>query len=204
MQKKLIMVCAAIAALTAFAAPSVASASPVLTNGGVAVAVGTEVKGNNTGLFQFSNGAYSVTCSAANLSAKVTSNSGTQIRLEAAPGAFTTTGTGTSGDCTTPMGPSTQTWGKLCFETVAKTDTLSVTGCGSAVTMTTNITGVVICQYTAASIKATFPTNADATLALSSVPLTRTEGSGAFCPSEIVFSLDFDLTTTGGGTLSIS
>jgi hypothetical protein len=204
MQKKLIMACASIAALVALAGPSIASASPVLTDAGTAVAVGAEVKGNNTGLFSFSNGAYSVICSTANLSAKVTSNSGTKIRLEAGAGAFTTTGTGTSGDCTTPMGPSTQTWGKICFETVEKTDTLSVTGCGSSLTMTTNITGTVVCKYTAANLKTSFPTNADATFSLSSVPLTKIEGSGAFCPSEIVFSLDFDLTTSGGGTLLIS
>jgi hypothetical protein len=203
MHKKLILACAAIAAFAALVTAPVASASPVLTNGGTPVAVGTEVKGSNTGIFLFSNGAYNVECTSASLTAKVTSNSGTLIRWEAGVGAFTTTGTGASGDCTTPMGPTTLGWGKLCFET-GKTDNLFVTGCGSAIAMTTNITGLVVCKYTAGSITASFPTNADATLALSSVPLVKSEGSGAFCPSEIKFNMDFDLTTTGGGTLSIS
>lgn len=204
MHKKLIMACAAIAAFAAFAMAPAASASPVLTDNGVAVTVGTTVKGSNTGNFFFSNGAYNVECTSATLDAIVTGNSGTQIKLEAAAGGLTTTGTGVSGDCTTPMGPTTLTWGKMCFETGAKTDNVAVTGCGSAVTMTTNITSLQICKYTSAGITATFRTGEDATFSLSSIPLTKTEGSGAFCPSEITFNLDLDLTTASGATLLVS
>jgi hypothetical protein len=204
MHKKLIVACAALAAFASLAAAPVASASPALTNGGTPVPVGTEIKGSNTGVFLFEDGiGYSVSCGQATLAAKVTANSGTKIKMEAAAGGLTLTGTAVAGDCTTSRGATSMTWGKMCFETGA-TDNVIVTGCGANIAMTTNITGLVICQYTISGVTASFPTNADATFNLSSIPLKKSEGSGAFCPSEIKFSLDLDLTTTSGQTLLIS
>jgi len=205
MHKKLIMTCVAIAAFAAFVIAPVASASPVLTSEGKAVAVGTSVTGSNTGIFKFEGGGgYTIECSSVDLAATVTGNSGTKISLESAIGGFTTTGTATGGDCTASWGPAKLTWGKLCFVTAAGTDNITVTGCGTGIALTTNITGTSICQYSAASGTGTVTTNADAQITVSSLPEQRTEGSGFFCPSEVKFSMIFDLTATGGGTLFIS
>lgn len=204
MHKKLIMTCAVIAGFAAFIIAPVASASPVLTSEGSAVPLGTEIKGNNTGVFAFNEGSYTISCGTVDMTAVVTGNTGSQIKLETAVGALTSSGTATAGDCTASWGPATLTWGKLCFSTVSGTDNVSVTGCGANIVMTTNITGVVVCKYSAASVTASFLTNADATFSLSAIPLSKTEGSGLFCPSQITFSLDLDLTTASGGTLSIS
>lgn len=204
MHKKLIMACAAVAAFAAFVVAPVASASPVLTESGVAVPVGAEVKGTNTGTFRFEgSGQYTIDCSTANLAAKVTGNSGTQIKLEAGAGGFTTSGTGTAGDCTANWGPTTLTWSKMCFETLAKTDSVSITGCGAGMTLTTNYTGVASCQFSAANVTGSFITNADATISMNSLTVKLVEG-GILCPAEVRFSLDFDLTTPNGTTLSIS
>jgi hypothetical protein len=204
MHKKLIMTCAAIAAFAAFVVAPTASASPVLTESGVAVPVGAEVKGSNTGTFRFEgSGGYTIECSTATLAAKVTGNSGTQIKLEAGAGGLTTSGTGTSGDCTANWGPTTMTWSKMCFETIAKTDSVSITGCGAGMTLTTNYTGVGTCQYTAANLTGSFITNADATISMNSLTVKLLEG-GILCPAEVRFSLDFDLNTVAGTTLSIS
>jgi hypothetical protein len=203
-RKKLIMACAAIAAFAAVVIAPVASASPILTSEGKAVAAGTEVKGTNTGNFVFSGpGGYTINCAQASLAAKVTGNSGTQIQLEAA-GGLATSGTGASGDCTASWGPATLTWSKMCLSTVPKTDNLSITGCGGEILLTTNITGIITCKYAAGTVAATFPTNADATFRLSSLPMKRVEGESIYCPLEVAFDLDLDLTTTAGGTLFIS
>jgi hypothetical protein len=204
MQQKLILTCVATAALAVFVVAPVASASPVLTSEGSVVAVGAEVKGNNTGTFIFDEGGYTISCEKVTLAAKVAENSGTKIQLEAAAGGLVMTGAGAGGDCTASWGPATLTWPKMCFATIKGSDSLSITGCGSSITMTTNITGVITCQYAVGSISASYLTNQNATFSLSSIPLVKTEGSGAFCPSEIKFSLDLDLTTTSGAALAIS
>lgn len=204
MRRKLIVACAAIAASVAFMTAAVATASPVLTESGVAVPVGAEVKGSNTGTFRFEgSGGYNIACSTASLAAKVTGNSGSQIKLEAGAGGFTTSGTGTSGDCTANWGPTTLTWSKMCFETLAKTDSVSITGCGAGMTLETNYTGVATCQYTAANLTGSFITNADATISMNSLTVKLLEG-GILCPAEVRFSLDFDLATPNGTTLFIS
>jgi len=205
MYKKSITACVAIAAFAAFVVAPVASASPVLTSEGSAVAVGTTVKGSNTGVFKFqsSAGGYTIECSSVGLDANVTANAGTKIQMESPAGGFTTTGTGTSGDCTASWGPAKLAWGKMCFATVEKTDTVSVTGCGGNLTLTTNITGTADCLYAAASGSGTFVTGADAQITVSSLPEILQESS-FFCPTEVKFSMVFDLTTASGGTLLIS
>jgi hypothetical protein len=205
MQKKWITTCVAIAAFAAFVVAPAASASPVLTSEGKAVAVGTSVTGSNTGIFKFEGGGgYTIDCSSVDLAANVTGNSGTKIQLEAAAGGFTTSGTATGGDCTASWGPAKLTWGKMCLVTSAGTDNVTVTGCGAGIALTTNITGTSICQYSAASGTGTVATSADAQITVNSLPEQKTEGSGLFCPSEVRFSMIFDLTATGGGTLFIS
>ncbi len=205
MRKKLVIMCAAIAALAAFVVAPAASASPALTSEGKSVAVGTTVKGSNTGVFKFqsSAGGYTIECSSVSLDATITGNSGNKIQLESAVGGFVTSGTGPSGDCTASWGPAKLAWGKMCFATIEKTDNVSVTGCGGNLTLTTNITGTADCLYAAASGTGTFTTGADAKITVSSLPEVLQESS-FFCPTEVKFSMVFDLTTATGGTLLIS
>ncbi len=204
MRKNLMITCIAIAAFAAFVVAPVASASPVLTSEGKAVALGTEIKGSNTGVFKFENGFYTIQCTQVTLFAKVVENGGTKVKLEAAPGGFVSTGTGAGADCTSNWAPTTLSWGKVCLETTTGTDKVLITGCGASLVMTTNITNFAICKYTSATWAGSFVTNADATLLIASQPLTKAEGSGSFCPSEAQFSFDMDFTTTNGATLSIS
>lgn len=203
MRKKLVVVCAAIAAFAAFVIAPVASASPILTSEGEAVAVGTSIKGNHTGVFDFTAPSYTIICTEANMSATVTANSGTKIKMEIPAGGITTAGTGPGADCTSNWAPAHTTWSKICIET-GTTDNVIATGCGANITMTTNLTELAVCKYLIASMPGTFVTNADATIRFLEFALTKTEGSGFFCPSEIKFTLDFDLTTTSGATLAIS
>jgi len=205
MHKKLITTCAAIAAFALLVGAPVASASPVLTSEGKAVAAGTSIKGSNTGNVIFTQGSYTVECNTADLTATITSNTGTKIKMESGPGGLAIGGTGTSGDCTSPaMGPISMSWTKMCFETVTGTDNITITGCGANITMTTNITNAgLICKYSGASMSATFTTNSDATMRFNSQQFKLSEG-GILCPTEFRLDLDLDLSTTLGGTLSIS
>jgi len=204
MRMKLIIACATTTVCAAFVTAPIVSASPVLTDEGKAVAVGTEVKGKNLGTFDFSgSGGYTISCSTVDVAAKVTANTGTQIQLEAA-GGFAATGTGIGGDCTANWGPSTLTWSKICFATVPKTDNVNVTGCGGEIILTTNITSTALCKYTAASWTGTFATNADPTFNMGSMPVKMAEGNSFFCPSEVTFNLDLEWTTPSGATLFIS
>jgi hypothetical protein len=201
MYKQLIAACMVIAGLAAFVAVPVASASPVLTNGGVAVLPGTEVTGKNTGVIKFTS-AFTVECTSADFTLKVTANSGTSIKGEIEKGKFTFSGTGAGGDCTSSQGAFTTAWSKLCLETVAGTDNVKVTGCGANATFTTTFTGGLVCKYSTASFTGTFVTNSDATLNFASQKFSREEGLA--CPVETQLDMDFDLTTTAGGTLLIS
>lgn len=196
---KLITAWFAITALAAFVAPT-ASASPLLTSGGVAVPVGTSITGKNTGNIAFT-GAFNVACSSVDLSGTVTKNSGTKITGEIPVGGVSITGTGPGGDCTTALGSAKVTVNsKVCLETITGTDTLVFTGCGGApYTATFEITGTGPCKYSAASVTATYLTNASATVIVSE-QVTKKEEGGFFCPSEGKADDDLDLYTTGGAT----
>jgi len=84
-------------ALIAFAAvPALASASPVLTRAGVAVATGSAITGQSTTvLFTTSSG--TITCQTADLAGTLTKNNGTEVEGEITSASYT--GTGTSGRC---------------------------------------------------------------------------------------------------------
>jgi hypothetical protein len=205
MHKKLIMACMAVVALAAFALPALASASPVLTDSaGKAVAVGTEITGKNVGNTLFT-GAFNVTCSTADLSGKVTENSGTSIKGEVPAGSASFTGTGTGGDCTSALGNTKVTVNSaLCLATTKIADQFEVTGCGANVTFTLEITGTGPCKYKAAKVLATFTTApADAQVTVTEQPAELEEG-GFFCPSSGKLDMVFALTTKAGGTLTIS
>jgi hypothetical protein len=164
-----------LAAIAAFVVAPAASASPVLTSEGKAVAVGAEIKGSNTGTFRFETSGYSVECPSVNMVAKLTANTGTHIGIEVGEGLFTSTGTGAGGDCTTNLGSAAM--GEMCLTSIAKTDLFSVTGCGvEGVTMTTTITGMGACKYLATTITATFQQTPMPHFALTVKRLKRLKG----------------------------
>ncbi|HET9677820.1 MAG TPA: hypothetical protein VFP21_09985 [Solirubrobacterales bacterium] len=197
MHKKLMLACMAIASMAAFVA-SGASASPLLTNSGVAVPVGTSITGKNTGNIVFT-GAFNVTCPSLDLNGTVTENNGVRIKGEIPVGAFSITGTGAGGDCTSALGSVKVTVNsKVCLETNKGTDNLVFTGCGGApYTATFEITGTGPCKYSVASVTATYLTNTGATVNVFEQATKKEEG-GIFCPTEGKADDDLDLYATGG------
>jgi len=206
MHKKLMMACMAIAAFAAFVIAPAASASPVLTDPvGSPLAVGASVTGTNVGN-TFFKGGIEVICSHAHIPGNVTANTGSTIAGSVAAGAAQFTGTGAGGECTTGSGGTALVTvnSALCFDTVAKTDTVSITGCGTnPVTFTLNITGLATCKYQKSTITGTFETSKDATINLAGAPAEKDEG-GFLCPNEGTLTMDFVLTTTDGSTILLS
>lgn len=203
MSKKLIAACMAIAAFAAIVLPAAASASPVLTQEGKPVAVGTSITGQNTGETIFT-GAFNVRCANADLSGTVTENSGTSIKGEIPVGNASFTGTGTGGDCTSALGSTKVTVNsKLCLQTTKTADQFEVTGCGAAVTFTLEITGTGPCKYSTAAVLGEYTTApADAKVTVSEQEAKKEEG-GFFCPSSGKLDMVFDL-TSGGKALQVS
>jgi len=193
MYKKLTMACMAVAALAAFGIAPAASASPVLTNAGVAVPVGTSILGTSTETPAFT-GAFNVTCSKAVLTGTVTKNSGTNIEGTVPVGGAVYVGTGTGGDCTSGLGSTKVTVNsELCLASSAS-DTLSITGCeGKSVVFTLEITGTGPCKYSTAAVAGTFTTNTSpATVKVTEQEAKKFEG-GFFCPASGKLDQDFDL-----------
>jgi hypothetical protein len=77
MHKKLITACVALLALAAAVAPGTAFGSPeLLTSGGVKVAVGTGITGQNVGTITLTTASGNISCNKVEFSGKVTSNPG--------------------------------------------------------------------------------------------------------------------------------
>ena len=93
---------------------------------------------------------------------------------------------------------------KLCLHASNASDNVTVTGCGAAVTFSLNVTGVTTCRYSTASVTGTYQTNADATVNLNAQPASEEEPRSFFCPDTGTLTMDFDLYTTNGTTLTIS
>jgi hypothetical protein len=205
MYKKLIVTAIAITVTTATTGATTASASPVLTENGAKVLVGSPITGSSTGLALFTAGIFTLSCPNVHLTGTVTANGGTQVKMEVPRGSVAFSGTGNGGTtCTT--GGGNVSWAfasKLCMETVTGTDNIKITGCVGNILFT--IGG---CEYSATSMNATFSTNADASLNLSEPTLVRTKEGllvGAVgCPLTAKLDLFMDLTTTNETTLSIS
>jgi hypothetical protein len=198
MRKKLIMACMAVAAFAAFVVAPAASASPVLTEAGAPLAVGSSIEGKNTGVTKFT-GSFNVECSSAILKGTLTKNSGTKIEGTIPVGSATFTGTGTGGDCTSALGSTKVTVNsELCLAS-GTTHNFVVTGCsGAAVVFTLEITGTGPCKYSTAAVNGTFTTGTG-TVNVSEQEAKKIEG-GFFCPSSGKLDMDFDLYTTGTAT----
>ncbi|MGN6587013.1 MAG: hypothetical protein ACTHKT_06000 [Solirubrobacterales bacterium] len=203
MQKKLLATCLAFAALAAFIATPAASASPVLTETGTAVAAGSSITAKNTGNIFLTVGTTTLACETADLKGTVLKNSGTKVITEFPIGSVSFSGTGAGGDCTSSLSPFRMLMtSRFCFET-READTALALGCGGNIRFSLEFTGLGTCNYHAASMAGTLTTGADATFNFSKQPYVKDEG-GAFCPGEGQIDMDFDLTTTDGTTLLIS
>jgi hypothetical protein len=204
MHKKLLTTLGAIVALAAFAIPSTASASPVLTESGF-LAAGSSVLGTNTGNIVFSGSGLTEECKFVKFNGFVRENTGSSFTIEVPLNGFPLGGTGLGEDCTSNLGPaSAAVNNRACLATVSKTDNLSVNGCGSEpFVFTLSITGTGVCKYSTTTVTGTFTTNADATVKVTNQAASKVEG-GIFCPGTAVLNMDFDVTTPNGATILIS
>lgn len=205
MHKKLMLACMAIAAFAAFVVAPAASAA-VLTDGGVALPTGTSITGKNIGETEFIAGELTVKCSSAHIPGTLTANSSGTVAGEIAAGAPAFTGTGSGGDCTSPLGSTKPTVNsKLCLHVAKGTDVGTINGCaGASITFTLAVTNLVTCTYQAASISGTITTApGDARVVVSNQPAAKDTGN-FLCPNSGVLNMAFELTTTGGGTLTFS
>ncbi len=197
------MVCMVLAVFSALAAPA-ASASPELTENGNTVPVGASIKMTNTGSFLYTLGSgFPVECTHAEIKGQVTKNNGTSIAIEVPALVPTFSGTGTTSDCTSPLGSVRLTvTSKMCFASIAVT-LITVTGCGGNITYSLHITGATTCKYSTASMSGTLPANTNARVELSGQEAKLSEPN-IFCPSSAKIDGTLDLTTTDGTALFTS
>jgi hypothetical protein len=216
MQKKLIALAMAIGAIAAMAAPSVASAAPVLTQPtGTIVAAGTPVVGTNVGEMKMTTALGNVTCTAATVKGTVLSSStASGTKGEATEASFV--GSGVSSECTSWTGGVTVTTnvtGGLpwCFETTSG-DEGRVRGgkCSElsrGIKYILDFTSIGACEYNrSTAVATTFATDVsgqDTTISMTEQEWTKVAGS-AFCPSTGKLDATFKLETTTGASMYAS
>jgi len=201
MRKKILTACMAIVALAAFAAPS-ASATNLKENG-TTLAVGSSVKSTNVGSILFTAGELTTSCNLFVGNWTITSESGGTIVIEMGSTIGTYGGTGKGGDCTSPLGDvKWSTHSRTCLH-INNSDSVTITGCGASHLFVLNITGIVTCNYRAASIGGTISTSGDAAVTITEQPVTE-EGGKFLCPDSGKLDMSFALTTTDGTTLQFT
>lgn len=209
MHKKLIMACMAIAAFAAFVVAPAASASPVLTSGGVTVPVGTSITGSATDTLFTGSGGVVVTCTTAHLVGTVTEDTGTSIAGEIEKETPVFKGTGTGEDCTGLGSVKPVVTSKLCLKTIAKTDVeFTIDGClvegvTKPVTFDLISTGIATCRYEVATLSGKAETG-KSTITVGSQPAKLEAGGSIFCPAEGVLDMTFSVSTTSGTPITIS
>lgn len=203
MHKKLMMAYMAIAAFAALVVAPAASATN-LTENGVTISSGASVKATNVGNTLFSAGELTTTCTAATFSGTIVKDSGGQIIAEVQAGNPSFTGTGTSGDCTSPLGNVKLTVNsKLCLE-FASVDSGQFNGCSGFLTITLNVTNIVTCTYDRLELTGFITTGATGDAAFSPGGGLSRDSGGFFCPNSGTLTMTVDLTTTNGTTLAFS
>jgi hypothetical protein len=207
MNPNLIVSCLAAICLSGAIITPGASASPELTNSeGATLPVGSSV-GALLGTFKFTASFGSAECTAMELTATVTSNTGTKFKGEVPLQGIKIRGTGTFADCTSPqLGVVMPTFlSKLCWESLPE-DTVLFTGCGSNVRLTIKYTSSAVepCEYTTASITGSFATAANATLNVSGASMGLSKGNAIICMKSGSLDFDLPLITTNLGEVFIS
>jgi hypothetical protein len=203
MHKKLTIACMAIAAFAAFVIPPAASGA-VLTESGVAVAVGSSIKGENVGSVTFT-GAFNLGCSKEVLTGATVVNSGGTTSITVPSGGVHLSGTGAGGDCTSALGDAAVTVSsEYCTHISKGTDAETVNGCTGNLVVTFAVTPLGSCKYSTASISGSVVTNTTpVTGNFSEQELKKSEG-GIFCPSSGKLDMSIRSSTTDGTGLTIS
>jgi len=211
MHKKIIAICAALVALAVV--PAMASASPVLTEGGVAVATGSSIVATQDGNIVFTSSLGPVTCVKSTLSGTVSSNTGKLIEGNISSATFTNE---TGGDCTSSWAgevkvtPEGLPWCIKTTSTTADTFLIRGGGCSAAeapLTFTLDFTaGGFSCKYSrTGGVSGTFNTNVTpATLTANATEFIGVAGNGGLCPSKGTLDAKYTLETSNGTGLSIS
>jgi hypothetical protein len=205
MHKKILAICAA---LVAFAvAPAMASASPVLQEGGVNVATGSGITATASNVL-FTSSLGTVTCTKAVLHGKVSTNSGKLIEGNVESATFTNN---TGGPCTSWAGETTVTPENLpwCVQTTSTTNhTFKIRGggCGAAeknLQFTLHFPGFS-CKFSkSGGVTGTYTTGTG-TLNSSAAEFALIEG-GFFCPSSgTLDATTWHLETSNGTALAIN
>jgi hypothetical protein len=208
--RKLFAACMALAAFSAFSiAPSVASASPELTDpAGVTLGVPSTLVGTNVGNTLMTTGIGTIECTKAVMHGKAIENTGTSIAGEIETATFT--GVESEERCSGPLGAVKVTTRNLpwCLRASSKMtkDTFELRGgkCSEAAKVLTFVlhTSAGECQYSRQTVLGTIDTGTDL-LTVSGVEFTR-ENSNFFCPSSGTLDMTFTLETTNGTPIIIS
>jgi hypothetical protein len=226
MTRKLVMACMAVAAFAALALPAAASASPVLTENGVAVATGKKIVGTQVGTSTFTSTdgtRKQLVCSTGTLTGELTANTGSLIEGKVTSMLFGGTGgtnpnepqepecTGESGFGNATVTGVVSTKAPWCLKTIGS-DQWTLAGCATEKIkwlMVTTLAGT--CEYeSTAHLVGTHSTGGtDGTMTATGETHNGTGGNtngfskiaGSFlCPSsgtvDMTFTLETDETTT--------
>jgi hypothetical protein len=202
-------ICAALVALAAFGVlPAIASASPVLNEGGTALAVGAHItaigEAEEANRSKFTSGFVTVECNDVLLTGTVHKNSGTEILTTVEKATFHSETAGVTGDCTSNLGATAVSvpgldagTSKWCIKANAELGDKGIvephecTGTGGEFTFKLDVTnapllGTQLCIYKrTTNVNGSFTTASPSTLTLEGEPaFTKEEGSSGSCSAE--------------------
>lgn len=195
MRRKLVQLLLALGAMGAFAlAPTVASASPVMTSPlGTSLATGSLLQVTNVGISLFTEPAGRIECSNVKFTGELKTNSGAEVAVNLS--SMEAHGSGAGGDCTSGGGSVKVAYSGLpwCFKTTGKDEFQirggSCTGIKQPVTFVITYTGAAECKYEALSFHGFFSTAPEDVRMTISEQLFETEPTnGIFCPTPSIGS----------------
>jgi hypothetical protein len=192
MAKKILAIFTALVALAAI--PAVASASPELqTSGGTKVAAGTAIKATNVGNTIFTTGFGNITCTHAEMTGHIHSNTGNHIEGTITTARFTGTHDGTTKCATTIFGV-----------TMVEVTPENLHWCLTA--GISPVHGITIrggpCTGSALPLKFTLHTYNSSTTFTGSCTYERSTASGPITGSYVTNVSPLELTVTGGNTFT--
>lgn len=195
-------------------APQVASASPLLTEGGTIVKAGETVRATNVGNFVFTAGLTTMTCTNVKIDGSIVTNSGKliqeTIKTVEVKGPAASEGHCAStflGNRVLKVTAENLHW---CLETTGTDEfTIKGGGCGEAAKevafMLESTDKTISCTYAATELLGTYKTGeTPVTLTMSKQKFTRKAGSGFTCAESGELTATLLLETTVGTNLTIS
>lgn len=204
MTRKLLATCVSLAAFAALAViPAMASASPVLTENGVAVPVGAKVDATNSGNILFTTSSGTVTCTKSTFTGTVITNTGTHIEGTIETATFKGEGPEETCKSTFIFNPSFKVTPEnlhWCI-TSGGADAWSIRGgaCGAAAknlrfTLDNSVVGN--CTYERATVTGTYETNkTPVTLKVGASQTFTKVAGGSACPATGTLSGGWTLET---------